>query len=52
MLQFGFQKQKSTCDALLNLIEIIYTSLNNSKVFLNVSCRFDEGIRLGSRCAP
>ena len=35
-LQFGFQNKKSTCDALLNLTEVIYNNLNNNKVVLNI----------------
>ena len=34
--QFGFRKSKSTCDALLELTECIYNSLNNRKYHINV----------------
>ena len=43
--QFGFLKQKSTCDAILDLVEHIYDSINNRKVsvsvFLDLSRAFD-----------
>ena len=35
--QFGFLKNKSTQDALLNLIDAIYDSLNNKKFHINIS---------------
>ena len=35
-VQFGFQKHKSTCDALINLTEYIYDNLNNRKTVVNV----------------
>ena len=34
--QFGFRKNKSTCDALLNFTEYIYNNLNNRKTVVNV----------------
>ena len=34
--QFGFQKNKSTCDALVHLTELIYRSLNEKKFHLAV----------------
>ena len=34
--QFGFQRNKSTCDALIHLTEFIYNSLDNKKTVVNV----------------
>ena len=43
--QFGFQCKKSTCDALINLTETIYSSLNskdfNITVFIDLKKAFD-----------
>ena len=35
--QFGFLKNKSTQDALLNLVDAIYDSLNNKHFHINIS---------------
>ena len=34
--QFGFQKNKSTTDAILHLLEFIYPNINSSKITLNI----------------
>ncbi len=40
--QFGFRKDKSTCDALLKFTELCYTCLNNKKVLLSVFLDFSK----------
>ena len=34
--QFGFQKNRSTCDALLSLVNFIYSALDERKFVVNV----------------
>ena len=41
--QFGFQKGKSTCDALVNISELLYRSLNDKKHALSIFGGLFEG---------